>query len=128
MGRLPERPRLVKARKAAKRERVTWAALPAERQRYWAPFLATLPKSIRPAFRRDSVLFEMKLDREARGWVRTLAREFTPPGQDWRDVERKALARVRKGDSLSRRKSQEGETGDAYPVRLRHRRGRRGVG
>jgi hypothetical protein len=74
------------------RRRVTWAALPAERQDYWQAFLQTLPKRIVSAFRRGIVLFEMKPNREARGWARTLAREFTPPGRDWRVVEREALA------------------------------------
>ena len=59
------------------RRRVTWAALPAERQDYWQAFLRTLPKRIVSAFRRGIVLFEMKPNREARGWARTLAREFT---------------------------------------------------
>ncbi len=80
---------------AVTRRRVTWAALPAERQDYWQAFLRTLPKRIVSAFRRGIVLFEMKPNREARGWARTLAREFTPPGRDWRVVEREALARGR---------------------------------
>src|SRR5260370_42372933 len=74
------------------RRRVIWAALPAERQDYWQAFLRTLPKRIVSAFRRGIVLFEMKPHREARGWARTLAREFTPPGPDRRGGERQALA------------------------------------
>jgi hypothetical protein len=78
-------------------------------RRYWAPFVRTLPPRVQPAFWRDIVAFERRLERAHRAWARTLAQEFAPAaGMDPKQVERDALARDRARQSARRRRPRPG--------------------